>query len=88
MAELYEDFDCVVDIRNKILEWLGHIMKMDQVTKMFDSKPKGRRRMGRRSMRWLEDVERDRREGKVERLLQQAVSTAKWASVIKALRER
>jgi len=80
--------DCVVDIKKKILDWLRHIMKMDQVKKKFDSKPKGMRRMGRPRMRCLENVERDLREIKVEIWLQQAVSTAKWASVIKAPRER
>jgi len=40
--------------------------------------------MGRPRMGWLEDVERDLREMKLEIWLQQAVSTTKWASVIKA----
>jgi hypothetical protein len=55
---------------------------------MSDSKSEGRRRMGRPRMRWLEDIERDLREMNVERWLQQAVSTTKWASVIRALRQR
>jgi hypothetical protein len=44
--------------------------------------------IGRPRIRRLENVGRDRREMKVESWLQQAVSTAKWASVIMALRER
>ena len=79
--------ECVVDIKKKVLEWLGHIVKMDQVKKMFDSKSEERRRMGRPRLRWLENVEKDLREMKVERWLQQAVSTVKCVSVIKALRE-
>jgi hypothetical protein len=43
--------------------------------------------MGRPRLRWLENVEKDLREMKVERWLQQAVSTVKCVSVIKALRE-
>jgi len=66
----------VVDIKKKILGRLGHIMKNDQVKKTYDSKPKGRRRMGRPRMKWLENVERDLREMKVERWLQQALSAA------------
>ena len=37
------------------------------VKKMFEIKPEGRRRMERPRMRWLEDVESDLRERKVER---------------------
>jgi len=69
--------DCVVDIKKKILDWLRHIMKMDQVRKLFDSKPKAMRKMGRPRMRWLENVEKDLREMKVERWLQQSLSRAK-----------
>jgi hypothetical protein len=39
---------------------------MDQVKKMFYSKPEGRRIIVRPSLRWLEDVERNLREIKVE----------------------
>jgi hypothetical protein len=42
--------------RHKKMEWIGYIMKIDQVKKMFDSKPKGRRRNGRQRIRWVEDV--------------------------------
>lgn len=56
-------------------------MKMDQVKKMFESKPEGRRRIGRPRLRCLEDVERNLREMKVERC------TVEWTSVIKTLRE-
>jgi hypothetical protein len=37
------------------------------VENMFESKPKGKRRMGKPRMRWLEGVEKDIRERKVER---------------------
>jgi hypothetical protein len=43
---------------------------MDQgrrVKKIFENKPEGSRRRGRRRMRWLEDVEKDIREMKVKR---------------------
>jgi hypothetical protein len=37
------------------------------VEKIFESNPKGRRRMGRPRLRWLEDVKRDLREMKIKR---------------------
>ena len=73
---MYRDLDTVADITEKILEWMGHIVRMDHgrlVKKMFESKPEVRRRMGRPRMRWLEDVERDLRERKVERWRQKTV---------------
>jgi len=88
---VYRDLDTVADITKKSLDWTEHVVRLDRgrlVKKIFERKPEGRRRMGRPRMKWLENVERDLREMKVERWGQQAVSTAKWASVIKALRER
>jgi hypothetical protein len=46
------------------------------------SKPKGRRRMGRPRMRWLEGVEKDLREVNFKRWRQKAVDREEWASVI------
>jgi len=60
----------VADIKEKRLEWIGHVVRMDQgriVKKIFESKPEGSRRRGRPRMRWLEDVEKDIREMKVKR---------------------
>lgn len=58
---LYEDFDFIVDIAKKRLEWIGHQVRMDHgrlVKKIFDSKPV-RRRIGRPKLRWLEDAAKD-----------------------------
>jgi len=52
------------DIKNKRLEWIGHVLRMDQgrtVKKMFESKLE-RRRRGRPRLRWLEDVEKNLRQ--------------------------
>jgi hypothetical protein len=54
------------------------------VKKIFESKPKGRRRrMGRPRLRWLEDAEKDLWEMKVKRWQQKAVYREEWASVNK-----
>jgi len=62
LREPYKDLDTVTDIKNKALEWIGHVVGMDQgrtVKKIFDSEPEGSRRRVRPRMRWLEDVGKD-----------------------------
>ena len=42
LRELYKDLDIVADIKKKRLEWIGHVVGMDQgriVKKIFESKP-------------------------------------------------
>jgi hypothetical protein len=70
LTELYKAPDLVVDINSKRQEWLGHVTGMDQrrvVKKIFDSKPEGRRKVGRPRLRWLDDVENDLRVTKIKR---------------------
>jgi hypothetical protein len=58
---------------------------MDQrreVKKIFDSKPEGRRKVGRPRLRWLDDVENDLRVMKIKRWRKKA-QNREWASVIK-----
>jgi hypothetical protein len=69
----YKDLDIVADIKEekKRLEWVGHVVRMDRgrtVKKISESKLEGSRRKGRPRMRWLEFVEKDLQEMKVERL--------------------
>ena len=54
MRELYKDLDTVADIKNKRLEWTGHVERMDHrrtVKKVFESKPEGSTRAGRLRLR-------------------------------------
>jgi hypothetical protein len=70
LRELYKARDLVVDIKRKRLEWLGHVIRMDQrrvVKKIFDSKPEGRRKVDRPRLRWLDELEDDLRVMKVKR---------------------
>jgi hypothetical protein len=60
LRELYKDLDIAVDIKR--LEWIGHVVRMDQgraVKKIFESKSEVSRRRGRPTLRWLEFVEKD-----------------------------
>jgi hypothetical protein len=50
LRKLYKDLDVVADIKKKRLEWVGHVVRMDQVRKVkktFESKQEGSRRRGR-----------------------------------------
>ena len=57
LREVYKDPDIVADIKRKRLEWIGHVVRMDQgrtVKKIFESKQEGSSRRGRPRQRWLE----------------------------------
>ena len=56
LRELYKDLDIVVGIIDKRLEWIGHVVGMDQgrtVKKIFESKTDRSRGMGRTRLTWL-----------------------------------
>jgi hypothetical protein len=70
LRELCKDLNIVTNIKKKKLEWIEHLVKMDQgwtVTKIFESKPDESRRRGNPRLRWLEDEEKDLWETKVRR---------------------
>ena len=62
LRELYRDLDTVAEIKKKWLEWIEHVVRMDQgraVEKIFQSKLEGSRRSRRPRLRCLEDVEKN-----------------------------
>ena len=47
LRELYKDLDIVADIKKKIIEWIGYVVRMDQgrtVKKVYENKPEQSRR--------------------------------------------
>jgi hypothetical protein len=75
LRELYGDLDLVADIKKRRLEWIGHVVRMDQgwtVKKICESKLKGNRRMRRPRLRLLEDVQKNLWEMKVKGWWQRA----------------
>ena len=86
LRELYKDLDIVAGIREKRLEWIGHVVGIDQgrrVKKIFESKPDRSIGMGRTRLTWLEDVQKGLREMKVQRWREKAFDREEWASIIK-----
>jgi hypothetical protein len=48
--DIYKGLDTIADMKKKRLEWIGRVVRLDQgraVRKIFESKPKVRRRMER-----------------------------------------
>ena len=58
----YKSQDIVTVIKIRRLEWLGHVIRMNEtrsVKKIFEGKLEGRRGRGRPRLRWINDVEDD-----------------------------
>ena len=90
LRELYKDLHIVANIKKKRLEWIGHVVRMDQgrtVKKIFESKLEVSRRRGRPRLRWLEDVQKELHDTKFKRWQQKAVKREEWASVIKEAKD-
>ena len=85
LLELQKDPNIVEDTEKKKLEWVGHVVRMDQgrtIKKIFEIKPEGSIRRGRARLRWLEDVEKDLQEVKVKRWREKTVNSEEWVSII------
>jgi hypothetical protein len=74
----------VIKIRR--LEWLGHVVRMNEtrsVKKIFEGKLEERRSRGRTRLRWINDVEDNLRKLGVKRWRMKVMEREKWASIIK-----
>jgi hypothetical protein len=60
----YKSQDIVTAIKIRSLEWLGHVIRMNEariVKKIFEQILEGRSGRGRPGLRWINDVEEDLR---------------------------
>jgi hypothetical protein len=81
----YKSKYIVTVIKIRKLEWLGHIIRMNEtrfVKKNFEGKLEGRRGRGRTRLRWINDVEDDLRKLGVKRCRTKALDRVEWASII------
>ena len=81
----YKTPDIVSRIKIRRLEWLGHVVRMNEtrpVKKIFERKL-GRRGRGRPRLRWINDVEDDLRKIGVKRWRTKALEREEWTSIIK-----
>jgi hypothetical protein len=84
LRELCKDLNIVTNIKKKKLEWIEHVVRMDQgrtVKKILESKPEESRRRGNPRLRWLKDEEKDLWETKVRRWRKSAFNREKWVSM-------
>ena len=82
----YKTPDTVSIIKIRRLEWLGHVVRMNEtgsVKKIFEGKLEGRRGRGRPRLRWINDVEDDLRKLGVKRWRMKALEREEWTSFIK-----
>jgi hypothetical protein len=78
--------DIVNVIKIRRLEWLGHVVRMNEtrsVKKIFEGNLEGRRSRGRHRLRWINDVEDDRRKLGLKRWITKALEREEWTSIIK-----
>jgi len=72
----YKTPDIVSIIKIQRLEWLGHVVRMNEIRsikKIFEGKLEGRRGRGRPRLRWINDVEDDLRKFGVKRCRMKAL---------------
>jgi hypothetical protein len=82
----YKSQDIITVIKIRRLEWLGHIIRMDEtrsVKKIFDGKLEGRSGRGRPRLRWINNVEDDLRKLGVKRWRMKALDRVEWASIVR-----
>ena len=82
----YKSQDIVTVIKIRRLEWLGHVIRMNEtrsVKKIFEGKLEGRRGRERPRLRWTDDVEDDLRKLGVKRWRTKALDREEWASIIR-----
>jgi len=72
----YKSQDIVTVIKIRRLEWLGHVIRVNEtrsVKKVLEGKLEGRRGRGRPRLRWINDVEEDLRKLGVKRFRKKAL---------------
>jgi hypothetical protein len=80
----YESQDIITVIKIRRLEWLGHVIRMDETrsVKIFQGKLGGRRGRGQPRLRWINDMEDDLRKLGVKRWRTKELDRVEWASII------
>jgi hypothetical protein len=82
----YKSQDIITVMKIRRLEWLGHVIRMDEtgsVKKIFEGKSEGRRGRGRPRLRWINDVEDDLRKLGVKRWRAKVLDRVEWASIVR-----
>jgi hypothetical protein len=82
----YKSQDIITVIKIRRLEWIGHVIGMDEtgcVKEIFEGKLEGRRGRGRPRLRWINGVEGDLRKLGVKQWIPKALDRGEWASIVR-----
>jgi hypothetical protein len=86
IQNMYKSPDIVTEIKVRRLEWLGHVIRMEdtRLPKMvLNAKPEGRREVERPRLRWLDDVEADIKKALgVKRWRIKAQDRKEWSAIL------
>jgi hypothetical protein len=83
---MYKSPDIVTEIKVRRLEWLRHVVRMEDtcLPKMVsNAKPEGRRRVGRPRLRWLDVIEDDIKVLYVKRWRIKAQDGKEWSAILR-----
>jgi hypothetical protein len=91
IREKFKSPDIISVIKLRRLEWLGHVMRLNETRvarKILDDKPGGKRRRRRPRRRWLDDVEADLRSMGIKRWRTKVLNREERASIIKEAKDK
>ncbi|KAJ4444925.1 hypothetical protein ANN_06724 [Periplaneta americana] len=91
LQKLYKDSSIVTDIKIRRLEWLGHIIRMDNNNipkRLLDATLSGKRRAGRPKLRWLDDVQDDLVKAGIKRWRRRALEREDGAAILKEVKAK
>jgi hypothetical protein len=83
---MYKSPDIVTEIKVRRLEWLGHVIRMEDTCLpkiIFNAKPESRCGVGRTRLRWLDDVEADIKALSVKRWRIKAQDRKEWSEILR-----
>jgi transcription termination factor 2 len=83
---MYKSPDIVTEIKVRRLEWLGHVIRMEDTRLpkiVFNGKPEGRRGVGRPRLRWLNDFEADIKALGIKRWRIRAQDRKEWSAILR-----
>jgi hypothetical protein len=86
IQNMYKPPDIVTEIKVGRLEWLGHVIRMEDthLPKMvFKAKPEGRYGVGKPRLRWLDDVEADIKALGVKWWRIKAQDRKEWSAILR-----
>ncbi|PSN44811.1 hypothetical protein C0J52_25712, partial [Blattella germanica] len=88
LKELFKNTDLIRDIKRTRIDWVGHVLGMDQQRdsrNILEGRPEGRRKVGRQKLRWLDKVKEVLKlQVKIWRL--KVKNREEWAVVVKEAR--